>query len=60
MTFDETADPVRGIALKGPIAGINLFEFRPGLDMNRLTASTAALLVINFTGTLAHSGQIGR
>jgi arginase family enzyme len=59
MTFDETADLVRGIALKGSIAGINLFEVRPELDMNHLTASTAAQLAINFIGTLAHSGQIG-
>ena len=59
LTFDETADLVRGIALKGSIAGINLFEVRPELDMNHLTASSAAQLVINFIGTLAHSGQIG-
>ena len=60
LTFDETADLVRGIAQKGSIAGINLFEVRPELDTNSLTASTAAQLIINFIGTLAHSGQIGR
>ena len=60
LTFDETADLVRGIALKGSIAGINLFEVRPELDTNNLTASTGAQLIINFIGTLAHSGQIGR
>jgi agmatinase len=60
LTFDETSDLVRGIALKGSIAGINLFEVRPELDANDLTASTGAQLIINFIGTLAHSGQIGR
>ena len=60
LTFDETTDLVRGIALKGSIAGINLFEVRPELDINNLTASTGAQLIINFIGTLAHSGQIGR
>jgi agmatinase len=60
LTFDETADLVRGIALKGSIAGINLFEVRPELDTNNLSASTGAQLIINFIGTLAHSGQIGR
>ena len=59
LTFDETTDLVRGIALKGKIVGINLFEVRPELDINGLTASTAAQLIINFIGTLAHSGQIG-
>ena len=60
LTFDETTDLVKGIALKGSIAGINLFEVRPELDTNGLTASTGAQLIINFIGALAHSGQIGR
>ena len=60
LTFDETTDLVRGIALKGQIAGISLFEVRPERDINNLTASTGAQLIINFIGTLAHSGQIGR
>ena len=60
LTFDETTDLVRGIALKGQIVGICLFEVRPERDINGLTASTGAQLIINFIGTLAHSGQIGR
>jgi agmatinase len=60
LTFDETSDLVRGIALKGPIVGINLFEIRPELDVNGLTASTGAQLIINFIGILAHSGQVDR
>jgi agmatinase len=60
LTFDETTYLVRGIAQKGLIVGINLFEIRPELDINNLTASTGAQLIINFIGTLAHSGQIGR
>lgn len=60
LTFDETADLVQGIARKGSIVGINLFEVRPQLDITGLSAFTAAQLIINFIGTLAHSGQIGR
>ena len=60
LTFDEITYLVRGIAQKGLIVGINLFEIRPELDINNLTASTGAQLIINFIGTLAHSGQIGR
>ena len=59
LTFDETTDLVRGIASKGPIAGISLFEVRPERDINGLTASTCAQLIINFIGTMARSGQIG-
>lgn len=60
LTFDETTDLVQGIALKGSIVGINLFEIRPELDINNLTASTGVQLTINFIGALAHSDQIGR
>jgi len=58
LTFDETTDLVQRIALKGPLAGISLFEVRPERDINGLTASTGAQLVINFIGTMARSGQI--
>ena len=60
LTFDEVTDLVQAIALKGRIAGISLFEMRPERDINGLTASTGAHLIINFIGTLAHSGQIGK
>ncbi|MGD9974077.1 MAG: arginase family protein [Desulfatirhabdiaceae bacterium] len=60
LTFDEITDLVQRIASKGRIAGISLFEVRPERDINGLTASTAAQLIINFIGALAHSGQIGR
>lgn len=59
LTFDETTDLVRGVSLKGSIVGISLFEVRPERDINGLTASTGAQLIINFIGTMAHSGQIG-
>ena len=57
LTFDETTDLVRSIASKGRIAGISLFEVRPERDINGLTALTGAQLIINFIGTMAHSGQ---
>ncbi len=57
LTFDEVTDLVREISLKGKIAGISLFEVRPERDINGLTASTCAQLIINFIGTLARRGQ---
>jgi len=60
LTFEEITYLVRGIARKGSVAGVNLFGIRPELDINDLTASTGAQLIINFIGTLAHSGQIGK
>ncbi len=58
LTFDETTGLVNGIAARGPIAGVSLFEVRPERDSNGLTASTCAHLIINFIGILARSGQI--
>jgi agmatinase len=53
LTFYETADLVDEISHISPIRGICLFEVRPELDFNDMTASTAAHLLINFIGTLA-------
>ncbi len=56
LTFDEVTDLVREIASKGRIAGISMFEVRPERDINGLTASTCAQLILNFIGTLARGG----
>ena len=58
LTFDETTDLVRAVASKGQIAGISLFEVRPERDINGLTASTGAQLIINFIGTMARSQRL--
>jgi agmatinase len=59
VTFHQMTDLFRGLALRGNIAGVNLYEFRPQRDVNDITANTAAHLLINFMGALAHSGQLG-
>jgi agmatinase len=60
LTYDETTDLVKGLSSKGRIAGISLFEVRPERDINGLTASTGAQLIINFIGSLARSQQFKR
>ncbi len=59
LSFHETTDLVQGIASKGSIAGINLFEIRPERDINGLTAATGAQLIIHCLGILARSGKLG-
>ena len=59
LTFEEITDLVQQISLKGQIAGLSLFEVRPEQDVNGLTASTAAQMIVNFIGTIVRSGQIG-
>lgn len=58
LTYDETIDLFQGIAGKGNVVGLNIFELRPERDINGFTASAIAQLIVNFIGTLAHSGQI--
>jgi agmatinase len=58
LTFEEITDLVQQISLKGQIAGLSLFEIRPELDVNGLTASTAAQMIVNFIGTIVRSGQM--
>ena len=58
LTFDEISGITRGIADKGIIAGINLFEVRPERDINNITSSTAAYFIVNFFGILLRSGQV--
>ena len=36
LSYDETADLVEGVARKGKIVGINIFELRPERDINGL------------------------
>ncbi len=59
LSFFETIDILEGIAQKGRIVGMNLFEVRPELDVNDVTASTAAQLILHFIGAMAGTDQIG-
>ena len=60
LTFDQATDLVRGISVKGQIAGISLFEVRPERDINGLTASTCAQLIVNFIGSISRNSQFGK
>ena len=60
LTFDQTTDLVHGISVKGQIAGISLFEVRPERDINGLTASTCAQLIVNFIGSISRNSQFGK
>jgi agmatinase len=57
LTFGQVTDLMQGLAQKGPLGGLGLFEIRPGLDVNGVTALTGAHLVAKFIGTLARSGR---
>jgi agmatinase len=58
LTLDQVSALVGGLARRARIAGFSLFELRPHLDINHLTASTLAQIAINAIGCLAHAGRL--
>jgi agmatinase len=56
LTFDEAAGILRGLAARGPIAGLDLVEYDPANDLNGRTAVVAIRLVMNLLGAMIRSG----
>jgi agmatinase len=59
LTYDEAAGILRGLAARGPIAGIDLVEYHPDKDVNGLTAIVAVRLAMNVLGSVARAGRAG-
>ena len=57
LTFFQTIDILHGLAHKGKIAGMDLVEMVPALDLNGTTSMTAARLILNLIGAMARSSQ---
>jgi agmatinase len=60
VTYYEASNLIRGLARKGRIAGFDMVEVVPSLDVANITSHVAARLMVNLIGEMAHSGQIGR
>ena len=52
LVFDEAADLLTGLARRGRIAGINVAEYYPSLDVNGITALAITRLLVNLMGTV--------
>ena len=59
LTYYEMFNLMRGIARKGKVVGFDYVEVVPALDIGNMTSITAARLILNLIGVLAHQGQIG-
>ncbi len=59
LTYTQVLRLLRGIADKGMVAGFDVVEVRPDVDIHQLTSYLAARLTWVMMGALAHSGQIG-
>jgi agmatinase len=59
LMYEEVCDLLRGVAAKGRVAGFDLVEIAPDLDVGGRTALLAARLIVVLLSALAHEGQIG-
>lgn len=58
LSFQQTADLLRGLAAKGSVAGVDLVELDAKSDATGLTALTACRLLLNLIGAIARNGQL--
>lgn len=59
LTFFQTVDILHGLANRGRIAGLDLVELVPALDVNGISSLTASRLILNLIGAMTRSGQFG-
>jgi len=59
LTYWEAVNLLRGVAQRGKVAGFDLVEVVPSLDVGSSTSLLSAQLILTMIGALAHTGQIG-
>lgn len=59
LSFEELASLLAGLAARGQIAGLDVVEYAPDLDVNGHTALLATRLILTLVGAIARSGQLG-
>jgi agmatinase len=59
LTYPQVLRLLRGIADKGKIAGYDIVEVRPEVDVLQLTSYLSARLTFVMLVALSYSGQIG-
>ena len=52
LAFDEAAELITGLARRGKVAGINIAEHYPSLDVNGITALAITRLLVNLIGAM--------
>lgn len=57
LSWDEVSGIVRGLATRGRIAGLDVVEIMPSLDINGITSLVATRLILNALGGMVRSGQ---
>jgi agmatinase len=57
IAFDDAADLLTGLARRGRVAGINVAEHYPSLDVNGITAIAITRLLVNLMGAVTHEAR---
>ena len=59
LTYFEVTNLLRGIAARGPVAGLALTGVVPDRDLHDMTSLLGARLILTLIGALAHAGRLG-
>ena len=59
LSYEEVAGLLAGLAARGKVAGLDVVEYAPGMDVNGHTALVATRLILTLIGALCRSGQLG-
>jgi agmatinase len=57
IAFDDAADLLTGLARRGRVAGINVAEHYPSLDVNGITAIAITRLLVNLMDAVTHEAR---
>jgi agmatinase len=55
--YDQITDLLRGLPGKGKVAGLDIVEIVPSIDVNNLTSIVAVRLIMTTLGAIARAGQ---
>lgn len=59
LSYDELASLLTGLVAQGRVAGLDIVEYAPEMDVNGHTALVATRLILNLIGAMVRSGQLG-
>jgi len=60
ITYMQARALIQGLVRKGRVIGMDVVEYTPAVDVNRITAITAGRLFVNLIGTAADAGYFDR
>jgi agmatinase len=55
LSFHEAADIIQGLALRGNVVGMDVAEYFPSLDIQKVTALAIMRLIVILTGTIVRT-----